>query len=235
MYSCDVCGLKNARLNDYKKHNITMKHRRNMEKSQSETKQYESLSKHDPQLERYNFLLEQILQLQKKNAEETPKPANVNYNIAVNKLEPLTDEKMTEDVDCLSIEHIIKGAKGFADFAATYPLKNRIVCTDVARKKFRYKNSTGNIINDVQGRQLTQQMFQGTATKCRELIDIEYDRLQKQVQEIAENGNAGNSDLIEILAKSSHLQEIRRSCTEAAKGENNDFTKEFVSHLAKIC
>ncbi len=169
MRECTVCGYKTVVGSNFIKHTRTMKHRRNMERNQSETKQQESQSKNDPQLERYNFLMEQILQLQQKNAEETPKPPNINnYNIAMNTLKPLTDEKMTENIECLSLDHIIKGAKGFADFAARYPFKDRIVCTDAARRKFRYKNSTGDIIDDVQGRQLTQQIFQSTATKCRE-------------------------------------------------------------------
>ncbi len=178
-------------------------------------------------------LNEQILQLQKQITElmtsKTP-----NRNVVVNNLSPLTDENISEHIERLSIDFILQGAKGYADFANRYPFKNHIVCTDKARKKIKYKNAAGEIVDDPHGRILTQRFFQSYADKNRQIITSEYRNLQHQVQEIAQGGNAENSDLTGILTKATHLQEILHFCDEAAEGKDNKFTQEFVSYLTKM-
>ena len=241
---CACCDYQSDDIGNYRRHLLTKKHRRNRESGQ------EQIPQKDPDVYQLLFqtvnnqqtqntqLTEQIVQLQKQITElmSSTKASSVNnnYNIAVNNLKPLTDEDISEHIDRLSLDFILRGAKGYADFATKYPFKGYIICTDKARKRIKYKNADGEIVDDPQGRQLTHRFFQSVADKNRQLINTEYRNLQQKVQEIADGGDAGNSDLAEILTKASRLQEILQSCNEAAEGKDNKFTQEFVNHLAKM-
>ena len=190
----------------------------------------------EPLNETVVMLLRQMVQLQTQQTESTAlKPTTVNnnnnYNIQMDKLEPITDEVMTEHIDQLSIEFIMQGAKGYAKFGNMYPFKDHIICTDKARRRFKFKNAEGEIIDDLRGGKLAQKFFLAINPRNNELIDSEYSILQKQVQEIAASGNVANSNLVELLNKSSTLQEIRQFCSEAAEGKENKFIRDFVSYL----
>ena len=247
---CECCNYQTNDSGNFRKHLSTKKHRQNMKDDKIETPPktdnvykllFESQQAQNVQLAAQHAqnlqLTDQISQLQKQITElmTGAKASNVNnYNIAVNNLKPLTDEDISEHIERLNIEFILQGAKGYADFANKYPFKNHIICTDKARKKIKFKNADGEIVDDPQGRQVTQRFFQTYADKNRQIITTEYHNLQQQVQVIAESGTAGESNLAEILSKASHLQEILQFCNEAAEGKDNKFTQEFVSHLAKI-
>ena len=151
--------------------------------------------------------LEQVLQ------KSIDKPTtNVVNNVALQNLEPLTDEDIREHLNQLSLDFIQEGGKGFADFANSYPFKNRIICTDKARKKLKYKNEAGEIINDSHGVKLAQRFFQTIASRNEEIINNEYRSLQEQVQQIAEDERGSTSDLTGILSRASKLQDILLLC-----------------------
>ncbi len=67
----------------------------------------------------------QISQLQTQVVElMSTKASNVNnYNIAANNLKPLTDKGISEHIGKLSLDFILEGAKGYADFATLILLK----------------------------------------------------------------------------------------------------------------
>ncbi len=159
---------------------------------------------------------------------------NIANNVALQNLEPLTDDDIKEHLNQLSLDFIQEGGKGFADFANSYPFKNRVVCTDKARKKLKYKNERGEIINDNHGLKLARRFFQNIAPRNEEIINNEYHILQQQVQQIADEEKASTSDITEILTKASRLQEILLLCTEAAAGKDNELVQEFVKHLSKM-
>lgn len=54
----------------------------------------------------------------------------------------ITEEWIKENVIYLSIEHIKTGPVGYATFLHEL-LKNRVICTDISRKKFKYLNDKG--------------------------------------------------------------------------------------------
>ncbi len=149
-------------------------------------------------------------------------------------LAPITDEEITDHLEHLTLNFIQEGAKGYADFANTYPFKDRLLCTDKARKKLRYKDGEGELIDDAGGLKLTQRFFQAIAPRNEELINAEYQALQQEVQQIADAGTGGTSNLTGLLTKATHLQELLVKCQQAARGEENEFTKEFVHHLSKM-
>ena len=48
----------------------------------------------------------------------------------------------------LTLEHIKKEPRGYAEYALEYPLRDRVVCVDYARRKIKFKDSNGNVITD---------------------------------------------------------------------------------------
>ena len=184
-------------------------------------------------------LLEMIVQLQKTIVNMADRPIgptnvnNTNRNVTMN-LAPITDQELQEHLQHLTIEFIQEGGKGYADWANSYPFKDRVVCTDKARKKLRYKDNEGEIIEDGGGIKLTQRFFQAIAQRNEEIINAEYRALHEEVQRIAQSGTAHDADLTGLLTKASHLQDLLIKCRNAARGEENELTKEFVNHLSKM-
>ena len=131
------------------------------------------------------------------------------------------------------MDFILEGAKGFADFANCYPFKDRVLCTDKSRKKLRYKDEDGEIINDGGGHKLMQRFFQAISTRNEELISAEYSILQQQVEHISTQGTASTSDLVGLLTKATRLQDILQQCKDAAEGKDNELTQDFIKHYVK--
>jgi esterase/lipase len=184
-------------------------------------------------------LLEMIIQLQKTIANMSERPAGTTNNVSNTRnmtmnLAPITDEEIQEHLEHLTIDFIQEGAKGYASYANSYPFKDRVVCTDKARKKLRYKDGEGVVVDDGGGHKLATRFFQAIAPKNEEIINAEYRALHEEVEQIAKDGTAYRADLTGLLTKASHLQELLIKCQEAARGEENELTKEFVNHLSKM-
>ena len=183
-------------------------------------------------------LQEMITQLQKtinslSQNQGTGNTVNRN-NVVLQNMTPITDEDIQEHLEHLTLNFIQEGAKGYADFAGHYPFKDRVLCTDRARKKLKYKDGNGEIIEDGGGVKLAQRFFQAIALRNEEIINTEYRALHEQVQQIATDGTAYRADLTGLLTKATKLQSLLISCQEAARGEENELTKEFVHHLTNM-
>ena len=172
--------------------------------------------------------------LQKQITELSLRPTKVtNHTNVLNNLQPITDEDLRDQLENLTIDFILEGAKGFVDFADSYPFKDRVLCTDKARKKLRYKDEEGELVDDGGGHKLIQKFFQAISSRNEELISAEYSELQQKVEHIAK-GCAHTSDLTGILSKATSLQTLLQQCKDAAEGKDNDLTQEFIKHYIKI-
>ena len=69
----------------------------------------------------------------------------------------ITKECLLENAKFLTIEHILRGPEGYADYALSYPLNNRLIIDDdyydsEHKVEFlKYKDFNGDIIADVNG------------------------------------------------------------------------------------
>ena len=226
---CQYCGKELSRKDHAMRH----------EKTCSEREEHkESVPQQSMQEQQTSQLLEMIVQLQKTIAnmsERTSGTTNVNRNnVVLQNMAPITDEDIQEHLEHLTLNFIQEGAKGYADFANSYPFKDRVLCTDKSRKKLKYKGTNGEVIDDGGGLKLAQRFFQAIAPRNEEIINAEYKALHEEVQQIARNGTAYCTDLTGLLTKATHLQELLIKCQEAARGEENELTKEFVNHLSKL-
>ncbi len=225
VYSCS-CGKSYTHGGSYERH------KRDCEQ-QSKADYKDIVGKYEVQQDRFLDLISSLQQTIETLS--TRQPTNiVNNNVALQNMAPLTDEDLRDHLENLTLNFIQEGAKGFAEFANSYPFKNRILCTDKSRKKLKYKNENGEIVDDNRGLKLAQRFFRVITPHSEELINTEYRLLQKKVQQIAEEGRASTSDLTTILTKATRLQEILVLCHEAARGKENELTQEFISHLSKM-
>jgi hypothetical protein len=69
----------------------------------------------------------------------------------------ITEEWLLENAKFLTIEHILRGPEGYADYALSYPLNNRLIIDDDYYDSehkvafLKYKAFNGDIIVDVNG------------------------------------------------------------------------------------
>lgn len=230
VYFCDYCSRKFDRRDVLTRHLTTCK-----QKNHAVTVSH---AVNKAQKDQNNQLLTLITQLQQTIVglqHGTSGATTINRNnVVLPNLTPLTDEDFHEHLEHLTLNFIQEGAKGYADFANTYPFKDRLVCTDKSRKKLKYKDGDGEVVEDGGGIKLTQRFFQAIAPRNEEIINAEYRSIQQKVQQIADEGSAATADLTGLLTKATYLQELLVKCHGAARGEENELTKEFVNHLTKM-
>lgn len=163
----------------------------------------------------------------------TPNCTRAPQQNAVN-LNALTDAHILRCLDDLSLHYIMEGGIGYANYAGGYPFKDFVICPDVSRKKLRYKDENGRIVNDTGGFKLTQRFFQLIAPRNEQIIKTKYKLLQEQVDEIAESETTGSSNIVDLLEESTRLQQLLAESKAAANGKINNLTRDFVNHLTKI-
>ncbi|HJN75288.1 MAG TPA: C2H2-type zinc finger protein, partial [Myxococcota bacterium] len=95
------------------------------------------------------------------------KNTQINY---INQLKPVTDEILLDNAQYLSIDHIMKGPKGYAQYALEYPLKDRLLCVDYSRRKVKFKDKDGNVITDPEMTGLATKFFNSIKDKNQDLI-----------------------------------------------------------------
>ena len=84
----------------------------------------------------------------------------------------ITEEWLLENVKFLTIEHILRGTEGYADYALSYPLNDRLIEEDYLNPTFiKYKDRKGNIITDYGGKMLTKMLIDSVRERTYELIE----------------------------------------------------------------
>jgi len=83
----------------------------------------------------------------------------------------ITEELLIENAKFLTIEHILRGPEGFADYALSYPFNDRLIAEDCSDPTFvKYKDITGNIITEYGGKMLAKMLFDSVRERTYELI-----------------------------------------------------------------
>ena len=182
---------------------------------------------------------------------------NNSKNQIINNLVPITENHFREQVEYLTIDHIKNGVEGYVQYALEYPLKDRVICTDFARRKIKYKDQEGNIIDDPEMAKLSQKFFQAIEEKNAILADEYLKELQNKygchlmnstIEEIDENERnernyeteneekektehkfttIGNTLLEELFKVNVQKREIK----EAANGSKPEIYHEFVKNV----
>ena len=103
----------------------------------------------------------------KKAVKQKPQIINVNQNIKIDNLQILDFNDFSKYASQLTIEHIKKGVSGYAEFALAYPLNNKIVCTDFARRKIKYKTNENQLANDFNFNVISSKLFNSIDSQNR--------------------------------------------------------------------
>jgi len=84
----------------------------------------------------------------------------------------ITEEWLIENAKFLTIDHILRGTEGYADYALSYPLNDRLIEEDYLNPTFiKYKDRKGNIITDYGGKMLTKMLIDSVRERTHELIE----------------------------------------------------------------
>jgi hypothetical protein len=190
----------------------------------------------------------QIKELQDKleniaiKAAERPTIQNNNnsrINQIINNLQPLKVDDFKEHTHHLTIDHIRNGASGYAKYALEYPLKDKIICVDYARRKVKYKDENGKLVNDPEMTKISQKFFNAIEDSNNELIK-EYNKVVlEQLLRISE----GNEEISEVEAekcveKSNNLldemlrvKSMRSDIENIKKGNKPELLHDFVKDV----
>jgi len=144
----------------------------------------------------------------------TIKNTQNNY---IQQLQPITEQNMKDNAENLTIEHILKGAQGYAEYALTYPLKDRIACVDYARRKIKFKDQDGNVITDPEMNNLSTKFFDSIKDKNTEII-IDY-------------GNKFKDNFENNVEKILELMDYKYSVDKGAGGKKEDFHHDFIRQV----
>ena len=141
------------------------------------------LEVNDKRIEEYkqqiSTLQDKLENIALKNCSRTTINNNNNQrtimiNNYLDNMEPITPEMLLSYTDKLTEEHMLQGEKGITKYFCEYPMKGNVLCTDISRKKIKYKDAEGNIQTDVNLSKLKKGMFESIKPKVIELKEAIY-------------------------------------------------------------
>jgi len=135
---------------------------------------------------------------------------------------PITKDWLFENVKFFTIEHIVKGPEGYADYFMSYPLKDRVLVVDYSNAFVRFKDSSGELIDDHGAVSLTSLIFDSLRVRNKELI-MEYCTCLND--NFVDNGE----EIVQLL-------DYRVAVEKCADGNyigdaDGDFRKEFIEFV----
>lgn len=136
-------------------------------------------------------------------------------NNFIQKMEPITHKHLSDHTPHLTIEHIQKGASGYAEYALEYPLKDRIACVDYGRRKIKFKDNEGKVITDPEMIKLAPMFFESIKSKSSELV-------------YGMNSPDMDSAMFEEVAK---LFNTNADVKHGSSGVKTEFYHDFVKHV----
>jgi len=183
-------------------------------------------------LKQYNNNLEQTVNEQKQAIRElqdklgniaikavsrSTTTKNTQITNYIQNMQPVTDEHLHDNAHHLSINHILRGPEGYADYALEYPLKDRLICVDYARRKVKFKDRDGNVITDPEMTNLATKFFNSIKNKNKELI-LEYGEQLKE--------NFG--DEVDTIVK---IFDYKSAVDNGSAGNKTEFHHDFVKQM----
>lgn len=136
-------------------------------------------------------------------------------NNFIQKMEPLTQKYLVDKAPHLTLEHVQKGASGYAEYALEYPLKDRVACVDYSRRKIKFKDVDGNVVTDPEMMKLAPMFFDSIKDKSSELVH-------------SLNTPDMDSAMFEEVAK---LFNTNADVKIGSTGVKTDFYHDFVKHV----
>ena len=245
-YECSYCFKKFTLKSSYDRHltshltdPITIKMKEDMKKMEEENKklkdslEYKELEVKNKEIELKNKELElknkdeQIKVFQDLNEKLLMKavstPKNTYNTVNIENFTPMTKQHLDDNAKNLTIDHINKGCRGYAEYMINYPCKNSLVVTDIARCIFKYKDENGNLCVDVEARNLINKITKSIDPHNRDLIT-------KAITEINCNKRI---DVLEQLKRIAELAEYSNNIG-SMDGMSSEFAKKLCKELVNL-
>ena len=231
-YACSYCSKIFNRKDSFDVHltghltdPVTVKIKEDNIKMEEEIKQLKM--KLDQKDEVLKNALEQIRIFQEQNQKLLMKavstPKNTYNTVNIEHFTPITQQHLDDNVKNLTLEHINKGPRGYAEYMINYPCKDSLVVTDIARMIFKYKDENGNLCVDIEARNLINKISKSIDPHNRELIT-------KAISDINSNKRI---DVLEQLKKISELAEYSNGIG-FMDGAQSDFSRKLGRELMML-
>lgn len=151
------------------------------------------------------------------------RPTNSTKNIQINNyiknMPPLLESDIKENIQYLTLDHHVKGAEGYAEYALEFPFKDKIVCVDTARNKIKYKNEDGDVIEDVGFRKMMEKL-------CLALKDRSFDLSQAHYEKLSDTFS-------DKEIEDYNFMETAIAISKYANGKENDFCNKIIKMISK--
>ena len=174
-----------------------------------------------------------------QNIKHNTNTQRINNN-TINNLIPITENYLKEQAEFLTLEHVKNGINGYVQYALDHPLKDRIICTDFSRRKIKYKDENGNLIDDPEMVILTQKLFKAIEDKNDILISQYIKELHEKYKVLIMEPNNEMSDE-ESLQYTNKLEMItnelfriknqNKNIKDIANGNKNDIYYKLVKDI----
>jgi hypothetical protein len=156
-----------------------------------------------------------------------------NKNRIIQNLQPLTREHMQEQIQHLTFNNVKNGAHGIAHFASNYTFKDRIICSDVSRLNFIFKNEDDVIIKDPEGVEITKRFIEINREELLRLLEEYFNYIVNELEK--------DLDAVEYRYWAERREEVIATRSAVRKGNVQDnkeyyeeFRKNFLSALSKL-
>ena len=223
IYSCMSCPKTFTIKSSYERHLIRHLDDPNTIKLKNEIEELKNKQKD----ETLKNALEQIRIFQEQNQKLLIKaistPKNTYNTVNIEHFTPMTQQHLDDNVKNLTLEHINKGPRGYAEYMINYPCKDSLVVTDIARMIFKYKDDDGNLYIDIEARNLINKISKSIDPHNRELI----------TKAIADINSNKRIDVLEQLKRISELAEYSNGIG-LMDGTPTDFSRKLGRELMML-
>jgi hypothetical protein len=174
------------------------------------------------------------------------KPTTINNNSRINQiinnLIPITSQHIADNAQFLTLDHIKDGASGYAKYALEYPLKDKVLCVDYARRKIKYKDEEGNLVDDPEMTKLCQKFFTAIESHNNNLLNSYNTSILERMLDM---NNDGNNEMTEeesskcmeigniLLEEMMKVKNLKTDIEDIKKGNKpvmyHDFVKDVCS------
>jgi len=165
----------------------------------------------------------QISELQDKLKDIAVQGIKKSTTTNILKLQPLTKEWLDANAKNLTLEHIQRGAIGYAEFASENSFKDRVKCVDASRQILQYKEED-SVIRDRKGRRLAKKFFESIQSQNKELITDAMNKIREEMD------GKSNEEIDPLLAKMDEFVDING--IDLVK--NEEMKLEFVKELCDL-
>jgi len=145
---------------------------------------------------------------------------SIHINNIIQNLQPIKNDELERCGEQLTLDHHMEGAEGYARFALDVPFKEKLACLDVNRRKFKYKDDVGEVIEDEGLHKMFEKFCKAVLDKSSDLSQENYDRLAEEFGKKFVDENCDTS-------------EYTRALEEYSRTNENAFCKKIINIISK--